>query len=91
MPDIACEFSQLAVAAGKPAGVLEVAAPYDGAVIGKVDMPEGSTIDKALDTAYSLFRDRSCWLPAMAAYGDTGTYREHDGAECRRTGTRCRP
>lgn len=64
MPDIGSEFPQLAASAGKAAGALEVSAPYDGAVIGKVDMPTAATIDQALEDARKLFADRDSWLPA---------------------------
>ncbi|MGV0006166.1 MAG: aldehyde dehydrogenase family protein [Candidatus Porifericomitaceae bacterium WSBS_2022_MAG_OTU9] len=56
-------FPQLVVAAAAKSGVLEVRAPYDGALVGTVDMPTANTVDKALATAHGLFRNRDCWLP----------------------------
>jgi acyl-CoA reductase-like NAD-dependent aldehyde dehydrogenase len=42
----------------------EVYSPYNDQLIGTVDKAGEAEIDKALDTAHSLFRDRSRWLPA---------------------------
>lgn len=41
-----------------------VRAPYDGKPIATVDTGDASAVETALATAYSLFRDRSKWLPA---------------------------
>ncbi len=47
-----------------PAGVLEVAAPFDRSLIATVETSGAEAVDQALDTAHRLFRDRSMWLPA---------------------------
>lgn len=44
-------------------GVLEVTAPYDGSVIGAVDTAGAAAVEKAVDTAYGLYRNRKGWLP----------------------------
>jgi len=44
--------------------VQEVCNPYDLTTIGTVSLSNWNTIDKYLDTAHSLFRCRSRWLPA---------------------------
>lgn len=41
----------------------QVRAPYDGAVIGTVDVTDREGVERALATAYALYRDRSTWLP----------------------------
>jgi acyl-CoA reductase-like NAD-dependent aldehyde dehydrogenase len=43
--------------------VIEVRAPYDGAVIATVPLAGPAEIDAALSRAYNLFRDRRNWLP----------------------------
>ena len=37
-------------------------APYDGAEIAAVPLANGAAVDKALDTASRLFKDRDGWL-----------------------------
>jgi hypothetical protein len=44
--------------------VLEVVNPYDLKTIGSVPLIGWDTIDKYLETAHQLFRNRSNWLPA---------------------------
>ena len=44
-------------------GVHEVRSPYDGAVLGSVELVGATGVDTALSTAYALFRDRLRWLP----------------------------
>jgi acyl-CoA reductase-like NAD-dependent aldehyde dehydrogenase len=43
-------------------GVLNVYAPWDNALIGEVKAADGAAVEKALETAYALFRDRNGWL-----------------------------
>ena len=43
--------------------LLEVRSPYDGSLVATVDTAGEATIEAALVTAHSLFRDRSRWLP----------------------------
>ena len=45
------------------AGRVEVAAPYDGAVLATVDQVDGDGVERALATAHALHRDRDTWLP----------------------------
>ena len=41
----------------------EVRSPFDGAVLGSVEMVGATEVETALATAHALFRDRSRWLP----------------------------
>jgi len=41
----------------------EVRAPFDGALIATVERAGRDGVQKALETAYGLFRDRDAWLP----------------------------
>lgn len=43
---------------------MEVRAPYDRSVIATVERGGPQVVEKALDTAYRLFRDRDAWLSA---------------------------
>ena len=47
-----------------PVGKLDVVAPFDGSLIGTVDMVGTEGVDAALTVAASLHRDRSNWLGA---------------------------
>lgn len=42
--------------------VMEVHAPYDRSLIATVERGGQAVVEKALDTAYGLFRDRDAWL-----------------------------
>jgi acyl-CoA reductase-like NAD-dependent aldehyde dehydrogenase len=42
---------------------LEVRSPYNGVPIGSVPLTGPDGVERALDTAYRLFRDRDAWLP----------------------------
>ena len=55
-------YPLLIAKAGPSDACLEVTAPYDGAPIATLDTANGDAVDRALSTAYGLFRDRSCWL-----------------------------
>jgi len=46
------------------AGTLEVTAPFDGSVIGSVELADAATVEKALATAAALHADPSKRLPA---------------------------
>ena len=48
----------------KASGKLDVTAPFDGALIATVDQLDKSAIDHALNTASTLYNDRSKWLSA---------------------------
>lgn len=56
-------FPLMIIDAPARSGSLPVTAPYDGALIAEVDTGGEQHVDKALDTAYALFRDRDRWLP----------------------------
>ena len=53
----------LMVPGGQPSGTDEVTAPFDGNVIATVDRGDAGVVERALDTAYALYRDRDQWLP----------------------------
>jgi acyl-CoA reductase-like NAD-dependent aldehyde dehydrogenase len=42
---------------------LEVRSPFDGALVGSVPLTGRDGVERALDTAYRLFRNRGGWLP----------------------------
>ncbi|MES9906425.1 MAG: aldehyde dehydrogenase family protein [Sedimenticola sp.] len=42
---------------------LDVSAPFDGKLIATVDTVGSEAVERALVTAYGLYRDRSTWLP----------------------------
>jgi acyl-CoA reductase-like NAD-dependent aldehyde dehydrogenase len=44
-------------------GRLDVRAPFDGQVLGSVDLGGTAAVEAALDVAYQLFRNRDLWLP----------------------------
>ena len=45
---------------------LDVRSPFDGSHVGSVDLAGPGCVDRALDAAHTLFRDRSSWLsPAV--------------------------
>ena len=48
--------------ATKPDGHIDVLSPYDQTAIASVDYANSAQIEQALETAYSIFRDRSKWL-----------------------------
>lgn len=43
---------------------LRVTSPYDGSLVGELPYTSSAEVDRALDQADALFRDRSKWLPA---------------------------
>jgi acyl-CoA reductase-like NAD-dependent aldehyde dehydrogenase len=43
-------------------GALEVFAPYDNSLIAEVTAADAAAVEKALETAYTLYRDRAGWL-----------------------------
>lgn len=58
------DFMQVLVAGdNKPAGTLEVHAPYDGQLLAKIATAGPQHIEQALSTAYQLYRDKKAWLP----------------------------
>ena len=56
-------YSLLIPGSNAPAGTCEVAAPFDGQVLGEVGTGDASHVDTALATAWSLYRDADAWLP----------------------------
>ncbi|TDJ44080.1 MAG: aldehyde dehydrogenase family protein [Gammaproteobacteria bacterium] len=53
----------LIVDAGAPAGTAVVTAPFDGKLLAEVETGDTRHVDKALATAYALYRNRAAWLP----------------------------
>jgi acyl-CoA reductase-like NAD-dependent aldehyde dehydrogenase len=45
--------------------LLEVRAPYDGALLEKVPVTSASEVEHALAKAYALFRNRKSWVPKI--------------------------
>jgi acyl-CoA reductase-like NAD-dependent aldehyde dehydrogenase len=56
-------FKIMIQGAGAPTGKIEVTSPFDGKVVGSVDAAGADSVEKALSTAYALFKDRKRWLP----------------------------
>ena len=52
----------LLVPGARAAGTMEVTAPFDNAVIATVEQADQAGVEKALTTAYRLYRDRDEWL-----------------------------
>ena len=42
--------------------IINVTAPYDGALIATVDTADEEVVDLALETASALYKDRNSWL-----------------------------
>ncbi len=61
MPD---QFPLMVPDASPDGELMEVHAPWDGSLIGTVERGGPAVAEKALDTAYRLFRDRDAWLSA---------------------------
>ena len=55
-------FPSMIVDSPSKASTVTVTAPYDGTGIAEVDTGDERHVDKALDTAYALFRNRDSWL-----------------------------
>jgi acyl-CoA reductase-like NAD-dependent aldehyde dehydrogenase len=57
------EHFPLMVPGAKPAAEsAEVRSPFDGTLIATVEQADRAAVEKAMATAYSLFRDRDAWL-----------------------------
>jgi len=55
---------ELMIPGGSVSGTpLEVTAPYNNALLATLDTADAQAVERALTTAYGLFRDRSKWLP----------------------------
>lgn len=50
-------------------GVLEVCSPFDGSPIAEVATADRRDVDRQLQTAHRLFRDRRSWLPLAERIG----------------------
>ncbi len=58
------ELGQMMIASDLPAaGTIEVTSPYDNSLLGTVSTGGADHAEAALTSAYSLFRDRSNWIP----------------------------
>ncbi len=57
------EFPILIPGAGPAAGMSEVVAPFDGAVIARLPACDETHVEQALSTASALYRDRAGWIP----------------------------
>ncbi|MCH6198374.1 aldehyde dehydrogenase family protein [Aquiflexum sp. LQ15W] len=44
--------------------ILKVHSPFDQSLLSEIQMDGSKEVDKALETAYSLFQDRKKWLPS---------------------------
>jgi acyl-CoA reductase-like NAD-dependent aldehyde dehydrogenase len=58
------QFPLLVPGATTDAGVVDVHAPFDNRRIAQVTAADMAAVDKALETAYALYRNRDAWLPA---------------------------
>ncbi len=56
------ENYELLITGAEAIGQLPVTSPFDGSKIGSVGIADADAVDKALDTAYGLYRDRRQWL-----------------------------
>jgi acyl-CoA reductase-like NAD-dependent aldehyde dehydrogenase len=59
-------YPLLVVGSPTPGEPMEVDAPWDGRLIATVDTAGADVADRALATAYALYRDRNAWLPVAA-------------------------
>ena len=57
------KYSLMLHNASAAAGVMEVHAPFDRSVIAEVETANEKHIHQAMNTAYSLYRDKNCWMP----------------------------
>ena len=57
------KYSLMLHMASTAAGVIEVKAPFDRSIIAEVETVNAEHIDQAMSVAYSLYRDKDCWLP----------------------------
>jgi len=57
------KYSTMVPGARETGAVLEVTAPFDNQVLGAVEAADAATLERALETAWALFRDRAAWLP----------------------------
>ena len=61
---------ELMIPGGSVSGTpLEVTAPYNNALLATLDTADAQAVERALTTAYGLFRDRSKWLPKQRRLG----------------------
>jgi len=58
------QFPLMVPGATPDGDLMEVHAPYDRSLIATVERGGPQVVEKALDTAYRLFRDRDAWLSA---------------------------
>ncbi len=55
---------KLLIPGAKPAGKIDVTAPFDGAHIATIETGDETAVDIALNTAHNLFTDKNNWLTA---------------------------
>jgi len=48
---------------------LRVTAPYDGELLAELELSNAAHVERCLDTAYRLFRNRDAWLPLPERIG----------------------
>jgi acyl-CoA reductase-like NAD-dependent aldehyde dehydrogenase len=60
---MADRFPLLVPGAKAEATPMKVDAPWDGSIVGEVETGGARVVDRALETAHSLYRDRDAWLP----------------------------
>ena len=61
---------ELMIPGGSVSGApLEVTAPYNNALLATLDTADAPAVERALTTAYGLFRDRGEWLPKQERLG----------------------
>jgi acyl-CoA reductase-like NAD-dependent aldehyde dehydrogenase len=60
MPD---HYPLLVPGSRAPGEPMEVDAPWDGSIIATVDTAGADVVDRALATAYALYRNRDAWIP----------------------------
>ncbi|MBT3196216.1 MAG: aldehyde dehydrogenase family protein [Gammaproteobacteria bacterium] len=56
-------FKTMIVGEAPTAGQIEVTAPFDQSPIATIETSDEEAVNVALESAYTLFRDRSQWLP----------------------------
>lgn len=57
------KFSLMVHKKSTASGVIEIYAPYDRSVIAEVETANAEHVEQALNVSYTLYRDKSNWLP----------------------------
>ena len=74
---------------GTPAGQYEVRSPFDDSLLGTVETLGEDLAEKAMQTAYGLYRDRSQWLERSRASGNPRAQCSHHAGPFRGIGLVC--